>query len=87
MGYSIETISNQKTGYAISAVTSEPCISKIGIDQHKFGQLQNIYLQTGGGMDALKLAESVTTTIDAKDIETEGKYNSSKRQLLQNDKK
>lgn len=85
-GFALETTSNQKTGYAASVVTSEPCVSKLGSQQESFKQLQRAYLQTGG-MDAAQLAEGVTTTLDSKDIESARKNNAVIRQLLKNNKK
>jgi len=85
VGYSIETTLNQKTGYATSIVTSDPCVSKLGNQQSKFAMLDNSYLQTGA--DAVKLAESITTTLDAGDIEAARKNNAAIIQLLKDNKK
>jgi hypothetical protein len=86
VGFSIETTLGQKTGYAASIVTSDPCVGKIGGQQSKFAMLENAYLQTSG-TDAVKLAEGVTTTLDSKDIESARNNNAAIIQLLKNNKK
>jgi hypothetical protein len=86
LGFPIESTSGQRTGNVVSIVTSEPCISKIGTQQFSFGQFQNQYLQTGG-KDATRLAETVATSLDASDIESERKSNSVRKQFFQINKK
>ena len=86
VGFSIETTFGQKTGYAASIVTSDPCVTKIGSQQNKFAMLDNVYLQTSG-TDAVKLAETVTTTLDAGDIEVARKNNATLIQLINSNKK
>jgi hypothetical protein len=86
VGFDLETISNQKTGYVASVVASTPCISRYGTQQETFRQLQNSYLQTGG-LNMAQLAESVTTTLDSRDIESARKSNATIKQIIKGSKK
>jgi len=85
VGFPLETVSGQKTGYVASIVTSEPCVSKIGSDQSSFKQFQTASLQTGG-MDVARVAEAITTKLDATNIETARKNNAAMIQFLKNKK-
>jgi hypothetical protein len=86
LGYQIDSLTNQKTGYAASVVTADPCVSQIGSQRADFGQYRHMFLQTGG-TDTSRLAESITTSLDAADIEAARKNNADIRQILKNMKK